>query len=316
MKADFSIGGLTARPGEKAQGYAPVLDTGHTMPLTVINGREEGPTILITAGIHGGEYPSIQAAIELTSELDPEQVNGQIIIIPIVNVQGFQQRCSGIIPEDGKNINHLFPGSATGTIAEKIAYVITWEYQERADFFLDLHGGDIHEHLVPYVYYPGKCSDEVRLASKAVADTLDAKYMMRSSALNGAYNSCGFRGTPCILLERGGRGLWSPEEVARYKKDVCDVLRYHGSLPGGKNVPAAPAYSLVQGRYLSAEHTGCWYPLVELEEQVKRGQVMGEIRDYFGNVLQRVIAEFDCVVLYYATSLAISKGDPILTYGA
>ena len=57
---------------------------------------------------------SIQAAIELTSELDPEQVNGQIIIIPIVNVQGFQQRCSGIIPEDGKNINHLFPGSATG----------------------------------------------------------------------------------------------------------------------------------------------------------------------------------------------------------
>ncbi len=316
MKSEYSIGGLTAKVGEKSQGYAPILDTGHKMPLTIINGRKDGPTILITAGIHGGEYPSIQAAIELASELDPEQVSGHLIIIPIVNVQGFQQRCSGVIPEDGKNINHLFPGSATGTIAEKIAYVITWEYQDRADFFVDLHGGDIHEHLVPYVYYPGKCSEEVMLASKAVADTLDAKYMMRSSALNGAYNSCGFRGTPCILLERGGRGQWSPSEVARYKKDVYDVLRYHGSIPGEKNVPQTAAQSLVQGRYLSAEHTGCWYPFVELEERVKKGQKMGEIRDYFGNVLQTIVAEFDCVVLYFATSLAISAGDSLLTYAA
>ena len=154
MKEAIVFGGVRALPGEKRQGYAPVLDSGHVMPITVINGRKEGKTVLITSGVHGGEYPCIQTALELAAELDPGKVSGQIVLVHPVCVSSFMTRTSYYTPEDGKNINRAFPGDATGTLADQIAYVLTHEFQDRADLYFDLHGGDLQESLPVQVYYP------------------------------------------------------------------------------------------------------------------------------------------------------------------
>lgn len=208
MKNAITFGGITAAPGQKQCGFAPVLDTGYAFPITVINGSGVGKTVLITAGIHGCEYPSIEAAFELAEGLDAEEINGQIIIICPVNMEGFIDRTPYILPADGKNINRLFPGKTEGTLGDKIAYVLTNEYQLKADFYIDIHGGDIPEALTPYVYIPGVGENKACLAyaEEAAGYVLSAEYALKSSATTGAYNSSAILGVPSIMIEEGGKG--------------------------------------------------------------------------------------------------------------
>ena len=97
--------------GEKAQGKIEITGCGMAMPATVICGVEDGPTILITAGVHSAEYVGIQAAMELAKEFQPEELKGNVIIIPLVNVSGFEHRTMSMVYEDGKNLNRVFPRS-------------------------------------------------------------------------------------------------------------------------------------------------------------------------------------------------------------
>ena len=316
MNKSITFGGFTVEPGTKKQGFAEILDTGYKFPITVINGSKEGKTLLITSGIHGGEYPCIETTIELAQEINPKDVSGQIVMIYPVNVSAYYERISYIMPEDGKNINRLFPGDKDGTLGDKIAYVLTNEYQDKSDFYIDMHGGDIHEYLPPYVYYPGigENKEALEYAEKA-SKVLNAKYRVKSSATTGAYNSCAIRGIPSLLVERGGRGLWSKEEVESYKEDIKNVMRFLEILPGGVKNTNVESTLITKAVYLDATETGCWYPAVELEEKVKAGQMIGEIKDFFGNTLAQYYAEFDSIILFVTVSLAIRKDDPIITYG-
>lgn len=316
MKATLTYQNLSARPGEKVSGYTQIPG-GEKLPVTVINGAKEGKTLLISAGIHGGEYPGIQTAVELAAEIDPRQVSGQVVIIHCVNMSGFFARVSYISPLDGKNLNRLFPGDENGSRGDKTVYFITENYIKKADFYLDLHGGDIHEKLPPYVYRPGVGENEAALETAYEgAKLISAKYMVKSSATTGAYNRRAVLGIPALLVERGFGGKWSRREVDDYKADVINIMRWMGILPGKAKLPRQKAAEICDTVYLDADADGLWYPLAEVDRQVKKGEKIGRICDIFGNVLKEYYAEFDRVVLYAATSLAIEKGTAIITYGA
>lgn len=315
MKKTITYGGLTVAPGKKKSGWAPVLDTGKTMPLTVINGKGEGKTVLITGGIHGGEYPCIECAIRLAQEIDPATVTGQVIIFHPVNYAAFIQRRAYIVPEDGKNLNRQFPPDRKGTISQKMAYGLTEEFIKRADFHLDLHGGDIPESLPPYAYYAGIGDDATVAQAEAAAMVVHANFVVKSSATSGMYNYSTSLGTPSILLERGGCGLWSEEEVKAYLHDVYNVLKHLKVLPGEPDAPKKKAYVIKKAEYIDAGFDGCWYPLVALEERVTKGQLLGVVKDVFGTVLEEIRAEYDAMVLFKTVSLAIAKGQAVITYG-
>src|ERR1700674_520087 len=100
MKGHFLFGGIGALPGEKATGFFHVPGTSVDMPLTVINGLATGPTLLVTAGIHGGKYPSIEAAIRFAAELVPTDVSGQVVVIPLISPSAFLARQEYTLPED------------------------------------------------------------------------------------------------------------------------------------------------------------------------------------------------------------------------
>lgn len=155
MSDTLSVCGLTICRGSKLRTMLPVPGTEIEIPLTIINGAFDGPTLFVTAGIHGGEYPGIAAAMELGRSLDPQEIHGSLIMLHPVNIQGFWARREFIVPEDGKNLNRVFPGNPDGTLSEKTAGLISSSFFPMADFYVDLHSGDIHESLHPYVYYPG-----------------------------------------------------------------------------------------------------------------------------------------------------------------
>lgn len=318
MKEAITFGGITAAAGTKASGWAPVLDTGHKLPVTVINGSGEGRSVLLTSAIHGCEYPSIEAVFRIAEQLEPKQLNGQLIVINPVNVDGFLTRTPYLVPQDGKNLNRLFPGDPNGTLGDKIAYVLTEEYQKRVDFHIDTHGGDIPEKQLNYVYYPGVSDDAevLRRCEEAADYVLHADFVIKSRATNHAYNYAAICGVPSVELELGDCATWSEAEVQQYLENIYNLLRYLKLLPGEARKRTAKALRITKGEYLDADYSGRWYAFVGREDAVRKGQKLGEIRDLFGRVLKEYYAEYDGVVLMVVATLAIKKGDPIIAYGA
>ena len=315
MKDSIKFGSMQCAPGEKVQGMMVFEGTGIESPMTLINGREDGKIVLITTGIHGGEYPSIEGVIELAQEMKPEDIKGALVILHPVNVAGFLERVSYVYPKTGENLNRQYPGDKEGTVGQHFAYDLTFDVIQKCDFMIDTHGGDLHETLPPYVYYPGVGNQEVAELSRQAACVVHAKYMVRSQCDANAYHMANHFGIPSLLIEMGGRGLWSRKEVEDYKFNVKNLLRYLNVLEGEVVMPETPAHVITNAAYIDAAHSGCWYPMVELEQYVKKGQLLGVIKDFFGNVLEEVYAEFDALILFYTVSLAIKAGDPIITYG-
>lgn len=316
MKKELNICELSAKVGEKKQGFINILDTKTSMPVTIINGIKEGKTMLITAGVHGGEYPCIKASIELAKEIDAKEVSGQIIIVHPVNTQAFKGRNAAIVPEDNKNILRVFPGDKDGTVSEKIAYVISNELQEKADFYLDIHGGDIHEDLLPHIYYPGLAEKEVLEDSIEMAKYFDLPYYVKSNTTNGTYTSAAIRkGVPSLLVERGSCGLCKEDDVKAYKKDILNVLRALNILEGEVIKNRITPKEIKEAEYLDALNDGCWTCLVKAGQIIKEGEKLGEVTDYFGNIIDTYYAKFDGIVLYNTVAYSVTKDSSLIAYG-
>lgn len=317
MKESITFGGITAAAGTAASGWVKVMDTGYQLPVTVINGEKEGKTVLVTAAIHGCEYPSIEAAFRLAETTDPKQLSGQLVIVNPVNVDAFIERRPYIVVQDGKNLNRLFPPVKEGTIGDKIAWILTEEFIKRVDFYLDMHGGDIPEEQTSYVYYPGigEEKETLRLCEEAADYVLHATYRIRSKAINHAYSHAAALGVPSLLLELGENGSWSEKEVEWYMENIYNLLRYLKVLPGEAVKPEKMARQITKGTYIDADYSGRWYPAIGRDDSLKKGQKIGEIKDLFGNVLKTYYAEYDAEVLMIVTTLAIKEGEALFAYG-
>jgi len=305
--------GISASPGGKSRGHISVEGTPVKMPVTYIKGERPGKDILITGGVHGSEYPCIETAIQLARRIDPQDVEGSIIIIHPVNVPAFLARLQYYGPFDGKNLNRVFPGKAMGTVSERIAYAVH-QLQQAADFFIDLHGGDIHESLVPFVIYSNLGGEKLAVESRKASVALGFPYVVGSVSDNGSIGAAAIAGTPGFLAELGQCGRWSEEEVAKYCSATLNVLKSLGVLPGQPETSSRTKF-LSKMLVITASDEGCWYPARKLEDIVKKGDKLGEIRDFFGNTLSEYHAEDNGTLLYVVTSLAITKGDPLMAIG-
>ena len=284
------------------------------VPVTIIGGTADGPSVLITTGIHGSEFPATAAAIELGSELQPADIKGRLIMLHPVNTRGFQARVSMIMPEDGFNLNRAFPGDPEGRASFKLAWWLTG-LSDKADFYLDLHSGDLYEELTPYVYYPGNAEEKVVETSRAAAMVLDMPYMVRSGAATGAYNSAALRGTPSLLLERGGAGFCRDEEIALYKQDIRSLLIHLGMMSGQPTTTAGPR-ELTKVIYLESKYNACWRSAVSPGQKLEAGMLLGRTFDFFGNIIAEYRAEMEGVVLYQLYPLSTNPGDVLVAYGA
>lgn len=305
----------TIKPGEKWQSLLTIDGQEAAIPVTCIGGNTDGPKILISSGIHGSEYPGTLALIELAADLLPADISGRLIMIHPLNVSAFKARASMILPEDGQNINRMFPGDPAGGPSSRIAWWLTG-LSDQADFYLDLHSGDLYEELTPYVYYPGNAEEKVMVKAKAAAEVLDLPYMVKSNATTGAYNSAALRGTPSLLIERGGAGCCRPEEVAAYGRDIRNVLKHLGVLSGSPESPACKPADIEKVIYLESAHEALWQSQVKLGERVWQGQMLGRVFDFFGRTIEECRAEMDGIVLYQLYPLSTNKGDVLVAYGA
>src|SRR5271154_255282 len=146
QRTSFTVGTATAGAGQKANGYIEVpagVDAATNIPVVVVNGAKPGPVLALVTGAHGTEYASILALERVIATLEPSQLTGTVVILPLVNRASFDQKVPHVNPTDGKSMNRFFPGKADGTQTERASYVITKEVVDRCTYLIDYHGGDL-----------------------------------------------------------------------------------------------------------------------------------------------------------------------------
>lgn len=298
--------------GEKKQEWIAIPGGGE-LKATVIRGEKPGKTLVVTAGVHGCEYIGIQAVRQLCQELNPAEMQGQVVLVPLVNEAGFYSGAKQIVPSDGQNINRVFPGDFSGTESAQIAKAVEQYLYPMADLLVDLHSGDINEMVTPFVFFPAYAEQSVTEKSREAARALSLSYRVASSSKNGLYSWAAQCGVPALLLERGGRGQWSQEVVDSYKKNIYELLRHLNILDNIKTKTVQTEIN--NALYVESPDKGFWYPAVKEGAFIFEGNLLGELRDVDDNLIERYEAEFDGIVLYYTLSLGVSKNDPLIAYG-
>ena len=325
----FAVGPLSAQPGRRISGFLEVpdgADKGTRIPVTIIHGAKPGPVLALIAGTHGYEYAPILALQKLRGQIDPQELAGTVILVHIANLPSFLGRTIYYSPIDAKNLNRVYPGKADGTVSERIAYAITTEVIERADYVVDLHCGDGNEALRPYAYWGRSGDSQVDEASRqlALAFGLDHIVMDTSRPADPAAstftdNTALTRGKPAITTETGQLGETSPEWVALAERGVWNLLRHLKMIPGELAPPLqARAWATVWiDRYevLRSPETGIFYAEAKPGYAVAQGALLGRLTDLFGNHLADIRAPFAGVVNYVVATPPVSKGEPLAMVG-
>ena len=312
----FQIAGLEITPGERWQGTLMIGGGEFVLPAAVLHGEKEGKTVLITAAVHPGEYVGVETAVELANELKMEKITGAIVIVKVVCPEEFEQRAGSLCLDDRKNLNRQFPGDEKGTRTQRLASAIKKELHSVADYYIDLHSGDEYEDLTPFVYYAGKGEKEVIEVSRKMAQHVDVPYMVRSNVESGgSYNYAASCGIPSILIERGGMGRWTREEVESNKRDLKNILRYLGIYRTSRGYWNHYPMEVTDVVYQSANQAGLWYPDKKPGDMFSEGEKLGKVTDYEGNTLETSYGGYDGVILFQTGSLQVTKEGPMIAYG-
>jgi predicted deacylase len=276
------------------------------IPFGVIEGSEAGPRLVVTAGVHGSEFCGIETAVRLLKRR-PEEIKGTLLVLPTLNVRAFKTRSIYVMPEDGRNLNRMFPGTPDGTVSERFAHWLVTSVYSQADAYIDLHSGDLDEALVPFSIFPNGSAP-----SKALATAFGLPISVAAGGEGYSINAAHRVGVPSIIAEVGGNGLWNEALVAEMTAGIERVMRHLGMFTG----PVKPAPQKVPRFYTmwvpKAPCDGLWYPTKELNEPVRSGEVIGEIMDVFGAVRATIRSEKEGFLLYRLTSLSVNEPEALL----
>ncbi|WP_020529739.1 succinylglutamate desuccinylase/aspartoacylase family protein [Flexithrix dorotheae] len=326
----FYFDGKEVKPKTKQHFSIPIIngEDSTLLPVSVFNGIAEGPVLGITAGVHGYEYPPIIAAQKLIKSINPETLKGVVILVQISNPEGFSKRTPYLNPQDGKNLNRVFPGSNQGTITEKIAHFITQNVIAKSDFFLDMHCGDAPEDLMSYsAYYSNESMPAVSNKGKEMAVSLDydhvvvfntkgKKYMEKQEPSLYCSAEAFKRGKPAVDIECGRLGVADPQLIDKIESGVLNLLEYLEMLPAsGEKQPAKAPLMITERHYVSAKHSGIFYPEKVSGEYVAEGMKIGYITNYFGEVIEPVYASENGIILLIIGTPPISTDETIAVIG-
>jgi predicted deacylase len=320
----FAVGSAKATRGQKATGVIavpPGSDAATNIPVVVVHGARPGRVLALVAGAHGTEYASIVALEKTIALLDPAQLSGTVIIVPLVNLASFEQKITHVNPVDGKNMNRFYPGNPNGTQTERASYAITREVVEKADHLIDLHGGDIDESLRPYSYWNVTGNQKQDLVSREMAlafglDTIiiSADRPRDPAASRYLENTASTRGKPSLTAEAGHAGTVETDDVNALVSGCLSVMRYLQILPGVPTVVEHPVW-IERVAAIASGQTGMFSPLVKRGAYVAQGTLVGYVTDYFGKTVFEARAPEAGVVLFVRAVPSMTKGETIANIG-
>jgi uncharacterized protein len=297
------------------------VDADASIAVAVVHGAKPGPVLAIVSGAHGTEYSSILAVERLIQLLDPAQIAGTVILVPLVNVASFEQKIAHVNPIDGKSMNRFYPGRADGTQTERASLLMTHEVVDQCDHLIDLHGGDLDESLRPYSYWTvtGNAAQDAISKEMLLAFGLDhiivsADRPKDPAASRYLENTASTRGKPSITAEAGHAGTTEADDIALLAAGCVNVMRYLRMLPGAPAIVENPVW-VDRAIAVPSEQTGIFYPLVKRGTYVQAGMKVGYVTDYVGKVIYEARAPESGLVLFIRAVPSLTKGETVVSIG-
>ena len=320
----FTVGTAKAERGQKATGFIEVpaaADPATSIPVIVVHGARPGPVLAIASGSHGTEYASIIAVEKLIGVLNPSEISGTVILLPLINRPSFDQKVVHVNPVDSKSMNRFYPGKADCTQTDRASHLITREVVEKCDHLIDLHGGDLDESLRPYSYWSktgneaqDRISREMVLAFGLDHIIISADRPKDPAASRYLENTATTRGKPSITAEAGYSGTVEPEDVDALVKGCQGVMRYLKMLPGTPAAVKKPIW-IEKVLNVTSDQPGIFYPLVKRGARVAKGAPIGYVTDLFGQKVFEATAPEAGIVLYVCSVPSMAKGATIANVG-
>ena len=314
---DFALDDLPRASKRRAWlDIAPRPDGGNwRLPLLTVIGAEDGPTLLVLAGVHGDEYEGIAAIPQVYKAIEPQALRGRLVMTPVCNIPAYEaaQRSS---PIDGLNLARVFPGDIDATITRQIADWLSRKLLPHADFLIDLHTGGIAYELPTLIGY---VQDDGALgqASLAAASAFGAPVLWGHPLPLPAGRSISAAtslGIPSLYTEARGGGGCDADVVACFRDGVTNVMKHLGMMRGDLKRRQLTHHLVGDGNLDTVIHApvaGFFQREVSLLEQVKAGQRLGAILDAAGAESAQVEADQDGLVIMLRGLPRVQAGDGI-----
>ncbi|MDO6618369.1 succinylglutamate desuccinylase/aspartoacylase family protein [Shewanella sp. 6_MG-2023] len=303
------IGDFTILPGEQRKIELPVAklytDADVSLPVHIIRAKKTGPTIFISAAVHGDELNGIEIIRRLIKQNKFKIISGTLIAVPMVNVYGVVNQ-SRYMP-DRRDLNRCFPGSAKGSLAGRVAHIFLNEIVSHCDYGIDLHTGAIHRSNFPQIR--ADMNDE---ETKLLAEVFGVPVILNSNLVDGSLRESAVKNETKILLYEAGEALRFDEfSICAGMKGILNVLQHLGMIrktSATRKKKRAP-FIANGSQWVRANASGIVHNIANLGEQITKGQVLAEIGSPYGEVIDSVIASRSGILIGKQNIPLVQEGE-------
>ena len=290
------------------------LGGGVQLPIGIVRGESDGPTVLVVAGVHGDEYEGPMAVARFFTSVDPTHLSGTFVCLPVVNPYAFEaQKRESDAAYDGLNLARQFPGTPGGSPTQRLAdelYRFATELLGPDDLFIDLHSGGTRYEFLPMVGYHST-DDTTETASLEMARAFGLKRVWRvpkSPSSTKTYNGTVARaGIPTLGTEMPGRGGAREVDVESLVEGLGNVLIAKRMLPG--NVESVPSEVGTVTQMVSCNASGLLHVCVDLDEEVGSGDLLAQISTLRGDTVEEIVAPVEGNIWAIRRFASVRPGD-------
>lgn len=307
----FIINGCEVAPGSHATVDLPAgrlyTHTPMSIPVHVVNGKQAGPRLFVSAAIHGDEINGVEIIRRLLKAPALKRLKGTLIAVPIVNVHGLLNH-SRYLP-DRRDLNRCFPGSEKGSLAARIAHLFMEEIVKKSTHGIDLHTGAVHRSNLPQIR-ANLDHDETDQLARA----FDVPVLINSNLRDGSLREAADEfGIPMLLYEAGEALRFDEVAIRAGVKGIINVMRELGMLAQLKRRRAKHIDPVVarSSSWVRAPESGILRALVPMGGRVKKGTLLGVVADPFGEQEFEVTSNYSGIVIGRTNLPLVNEGDAL-----
>ncbi len=325
----ISVGSAQAPRGSKAKGFIKVgelaLQGEVLIPVVIVNGKAEGPTLWLNGGVHGDELNGFLAIRNVAEELDPQALKGALVCTPLCNPLAVQWRHK-IGPFDFLDLDQQFPGDPAGQISQQIAYHLFREIKGKASHLINFHTAGTYYMAPPYTVFKKAAGvkpevlGQIERLAKAFGLRINCRVDLSSASgelpgnIAGALDvSCALQGIPAFMAEVGSGGKFEKENIAVAELGIRNVMKHLGMIPGEAE-PAREPVLITRRRFLYSRQAGFLLMEVEPGTILLPGKTIGRILDLFSE-REVISAPQETWIIQVRTNPVVHAGDRIAFLG-
>ena len=283
----------------------------HTMtdlhiPIIVERSNTEGPVILFTAGLHGDEINGTEIVRELIVQKINKPKCGTIICIPVINIFGFVNKTREF--PDGRDLNRIFPGSKTGSLASQFAYYILKEIVPHVDYAIDFHAGGAQRFNAPQIRIVPNNAE-----LKTLSDVFGAPFTLYSNNISGSFRSSCDKMNVKMLLFEGGKSVDINNAVTHEAVEGTKRFLTHFEMLKSKHITSKPNKTIYieTSGWIRANFSGMFHGLKQIGSFVTKGELLATISDPFGTVNHKVKAPHSGYLINVNNAPIVYQGDAV-----